>query len=47
MTKILVIDDEKNLRETLSELLTHGGFEVYLEKMESKESKKLSKQNQI
>jgi DNA-binding response OmpR family regulator len=32
MTKILVIDDEKNLRETLSELLTHGGFEVYLAK---------------
>jgi len=29
MNKILVIDDEINLRETLSELLTHGGFEVH------------------
>jgi DNA-binding response OmpR family regulator len=29
MDKILVIDDENNLRETLSALLTHGGFKVY------------------
>ncbi|MGO4819276.1 response regulator [Flavobacterium sp. W22_SRS_FP1] len=29
MQKILIIDDEKNLRETLCELLTHGGFEVH------------------
>lgn len=29
MQKILVIDDEKNLRETLCALLTHGGFEVH------------------
>jgi CheY-like chemotaxis protein len=29
MNKILIIDDEINLRETLSELLTYGGYKVY------------------
>jgi CheY-like chemotaxis protein len=29
MNKILIIDDEINLRETLSELLTYGGNKVY------------------
>jgi two-component system chemotaxis response regulator CheY len=27
--KILIIDDEVSLRETLSELLTYGGYEVF------------------
>jgi two-component system chemotaxis response regulator CheY len=29
MTKILLIDDEINLRETLCELLTHSGYIIY------------------
>ena len=29
MNKILIIDDEVNLRETINELLTHSGYEVY------------------
>ena len=29
MTKILIIDDEVNLRETMSEQLAFGGYEVY------------------
>jgi two-component system chemotaxis response regulator CheY len=29
MNKILVVDDERNLRETLSELLTFSGYKVY------------------
>lgn len=29
MNKILIIDDEANLRETINELLTYSGYEVY------------------
>jgi DNA-binding response OmpR family regulator len=29
MNKILIIDDEVNLRETINELLTYSGYEVY------------------
>jgi DNA-binding response OmpR family regulator len=29
MNKILIIDDEVNLRETINKLLTHSGYEVY------------------
>lgn len=30
MSKILIIDDEINLRETIAEMLTYLGYEVYL-----------------
>ena len=30
MSKILIIDDEINLRETIAEMLTYLGYEIYL-----------------
>ena len=40
--KVLIVDDEKAIRETLKEILEEEGFEVFTEEIGSKVFEKLS-----